>query len=79
MQKIAKETPYTGKRLKAALMIAEGIKTQRDTLIKSTMFKYCADMDRGDVTSYADTSCEYARECPVMHPAAPDGGQCYSR
>lgn len=30
MQKIAKETLFTGKKLKTALMMAEGTKTQRD-------------------------------------------------
>lgn len=56
MQKIAKETPYTGKRLKAALMIAEGIKTQRDIseeldIHESTISKWKQDPD---FTAYVD-------------------------
>ena len=74
MQKIAKETPYTGKRLKAALMIAEGIKTQRDIseeldIHESTISKWKQDPD---FTAYVD-------KMTLEHETAQQGGTSPAR
>jgi hypothetical protein len=56
MSNITKKTPYTGKKLKAALMMAEGLKSQRDIsdeldIHESTISKW---KQNPDFTAYVD-------------------------